>query len=108
MARCRCSPQQSLRTQIFVNFRPMNPVSTADDLPLRPLLGGRVEQPGKPYEGHGDRTSIEQVDAERVLLEAHVLDALIWPNLRNSHATPPTRPRRTRRRSARSHAAPWG
>jgi hypothetical protein len=58
----------------------MNPVAATSDLPIRTLLGGRVQQPGKPRQGHGDGTSVEQANAERVLIEAHVTNSFTGPH----------------------------
>src|SRR5271165_345629 len=44
------SPQQTLGADVFVNVRPMDAVAAPGNLPVAPLLGGGMEQPGIPRE----------------------------------------------------------
>lgn len=52
----RRTPQHPLSTQILVYFFPMNPIATATDLPLCPLLRRSIEQSRMPDERNGDRS----------------------------------------------------
>jgi hypothetical protein len=51
---------------VFVDVRPVDGEAVADQLVAEPLLGARVAQPRKPLEGHGQGSTVLEVDDEGV------------------------------------------
>lgn len=83
------STQQVSGAEIFVQIRPVNSESAPGDAPIGALRRGSVEQSREPRERHRNRTPVEEIDAQHVLVHADVTYTLSssWP--RSSHAMPP-------------------
>ena len=91
MSRCGCASQKPFRAQIFVQFRPMDSVSPGTDFPMHAGFRISREEPGKPGQRDGDRASVHQIHAQRILVCSDVFDAFIRFRCQNTHAMPPER-----------------
>lgn len=91
ISRCGCASQKPFRAQIFVEFRPMDSESPGTDFPMLAGLWVSREEPGKPGQRNGDRASVHQIHAQRILAYPNVFDAFIGFRCQNTHAMPPER-----------------
>ena len=85
----RRSYQQSLRAQVLVDIRPVNAVASSRDAPVGPLLRCRMEQSGKPGQRSSYGSSVIQINADRVLRDAHIQDTFTRLGFRSIHSKPP-------------------
>ena len=65
----------------------MDAVATAGDLPVKALLGRRVEEPGVPRQRHGNGPSVFQPNAQRVLTDANVGHSFIRGYRQKTHTS---------------------
>lgn len=56
---------------VFVEVRPVEPAPLTDQSPMPPFLGRAVKQPRIPRKRHGDRSTVRQFDAQRVVGHNH-------------------------------------
>ena len=76
-----CAAQQSLGTDVFVNFRPLDTVAASGNLLIAALLGGGLEQPWIPGERDRDGAAVFEAHAQRALIEGNIDDSLICRGL---------------------------
>ncbi len=88
-ARSRRPMQHALSAQILVNIRPMDPVTRSGKTPICPLLRCRMQQAWIPRQRGCYRPSIEEVNADNVIGEAHITDTLTRFRFLSSHTMPP-------------------
>src|SRR5918999_2075208 len=67
----------------------MYAVATAANLPVLPLCLRSVQQTRVPRERNADRAPVHQSDAQRIVRNIYVFDALVSPRCQNTHARPP-------------------
>src|SRR5215218_3184009 len=67
----------------------MYAVATAANLPVLSLCLRSVQQPRIPDERNADRAPVHQSDAQRIVRNIYVFDALVGPRCQNTHARPP-------------------
>jgi hypothetical protein len=87
--RRRRAAQQSFGAQVFVQVGPVNPISSASNLPIPALRRCGVKQARIPYQRHCDDAPIPQTHAERIGRGLHVQHSLICHRCRKTHSMPP-------------------
>ena len=71
-SRCRRPAEQAFRTQVFINLRPVNPVTRSAYFPVGSLFQCSVQEPWIPRKGNNDCAPIRKVDGKRILCDVHV------------------------------------
>jgi len=64
--------QDVLDADVFVELRPVDTLTTADETPVVLLLGCSVEKPGVPHDGHRNRATVHEIDGQGVLAQCDV------------------------------------
>jgi len=61
------SAQQSGDTDIFVDSRPVNPLTATDETELGSLFSRGIEKPGEPDEGNADAPAVGERNRQLIL-----------------------------------------
>ena len=75
VARLGSPSKQALRAQVFIDVWPMDAVAPAGQLPVRPLVRRRVQEPRIKGQRHRDRPAIGEGDDHAVVGAIYVRDA---------------------------------
>ena len=70
----RCTTQESLNAEVFIDIRPMDAKASAGQLPVLTLCGRGVQEAGVPGQWHGDGASILQINGQLVVAAADIND----------------------------------
>jgi hypothetical protein len=62
--RRRHAPKEALDAEVFVDFRPVNALTVAEQFPVRALLRRGGEKAREPDQGHRDSTAVGKTDNE--------------------------------------------
>ncbi len=82
-ARSAC--QQTFDANVFIQFRPFDCATLAEQLPMLPFFRRTVQQARIPRQRSGERTAIRQFNEKLFIREAHVLNHRICFERQRSH-----------------------
>lgn len=90
--RSSTTPKQALDAQIFIDIRPMDTFSIAQQLPILALLRSCIQETRVPRERDAQGAPIRQDDRQLVIAEPHILSAGNSVIQRSGHSRHPSRP----------------
>jgi len=101
--------QEALYADIFVQIRPVDPLTAPNEPPVRPLRWRPVCEAWEPGEGYRDRSAICKIHRQNVIAYAHVVSRC-FPEFsqQSTHAMPPARKLPSLRPVSLSVEAPQG
>src|SRR5205814_8010500 len=86
--RSGCSAEETFGAQIFIQFGPMNSVTSAGKLPILTRRGSSLQQAWIPGQRYADDSAVFQRHHEGILSEADCFDSFIRPERQNTHSIP--------------------
>ena len=97
--------EQTSNAYVFVNVRPVNALTIANELESGALSWSGVEKPGKPNQGYRDSSPVGEIDDDLILRRPHLKCEDVELRNRNSHSMPPRTRLGSRERATRSASA---